>query len=84
MGGGGGVVEELVTGDCAVVVGADEVDLGVAVDESTAFVFSTDVLLVTAAMGVVEVAGQSRTYVVSPPSESTEALFVGNSRDTPS
>ncbi len=78
--GGSGV---LVTVDCAVVVGADEVDLVVAGDEPTLFVFLTDALLVTAAIGVVEVAGQSRTYVVSSPSESTEALFVGNSRDTP-
>ncbi len=82
----GGVVEELVTVDCAVVVvvGADGVDLGVAGDEPTVFVFWTDVLLlVTAAIGVVEVAGQSRTYVVSSPSEFPEALFVGKSRDTP-
>ena len=78
----GGVVDELVTVDCAVDAGVDVV-FAVAVDERDVFVFSADVPLVIATTAVPELAGHSSTYVVSSTPEPTEALFVGNSREIP-
>ena len=74
-----GFGDELADLDCTVVGKA--VDF-VTVDETAVF-DSADLLLVTAATPVVEVAGHSSTYVVSPPSDPQEALFVGRSRETP-
>lgn len=73
-----GFGDELADLDCAVVGKA--VDL-VTVEETAVF-DSADLLLVTAETPV-KVAGHSSTYVVSPPSDPQEALFVGSSRETP-
>ena len=78
------VVDE--TGDVGCAV-EDEVDVVVAftvVDEPSVFLPSLDPPLVMSVIAVAYLAGQSSTYVVSPPSSTpTAALPVGNLRYTP-
>lgn len=82
--GGVVVVDEMGEVGCAV---EDEVDVVVAftvVDEPSVFLPSLDSPLVISGIAVAYLAGQSSTYVVSPPSSTpTVALPVGNSRYTP-
>ena len=81
------VVDEMGEVGCAV---EDEVDVvvgftvAVAVDGPSVFLPSLDSPLVISVIAVAYLAGQSSTYVVSPPSSApTAALPVGNSRYTP-
>lgn len=79
------VVDEMGEVGCAVEVEADVVvAFTVAVDEPSVLLPSLDPPLVTSVIAVAYLAGQSSTYVVSPPSSTpTAALPVGNSRYTP-
>lgn len=79
------VVDGMGEVSCAV---EDEVDVvvafTVAVDGPSASLPSLDPPLVISVIAVAYLAGQSSTYVVSPPSSApTAALPVGNSRYTP-
>lgn len=79
------VVDEKDEVSCAVEVEMDVVvAFTVAVDEASVFLSSLDPPLVISVIAVAYLAGQSSTYVVSPPSSTpTAALPVGNSRYTP-
>lgn len=87
--GGVVVVDGMGEVGCAVedevdVVVAFTVAVAVAVDEPSVFLPSLDPPLVISVIAVAYLAGQSSTYVVSPPSSTpTAALPVGNSRYTP-
>ena len=83
---GAGVVDEVGEVDCAVEAGVDVVVASaLAVDEPSILVPSLDPLLITSVIALAKLAGQSSTYVVSPPQSSPppSALSVGNSRYTP-
>lgn len=86
VGGRGGVVvvDEMGEAGCAVEVEVDVVVAFTVVDEPSVFLPWLDSPLGISGIAVAYLAGQSSTYVVSPPScTPTAALPVGNSRYTP-